>query len=413
MKNLINKKSLSLLYLIIVGEMVFSLPFHISRFFRPSLLEDFNYTNAVLGYAFSIYGLTALISYLPGGYIADKISPKYLLFISLLLTSIGGFFLMSNPGYLGLYLIYGFWGITTILFFWAALIKATRNIAGDRQGLSFGALEAGRGLVASICGTIAVLIFSSGFISDLVNKLLYENKSSLNAVIFFYSLMTFLSAIMILLFFKDSYRKKAIKIKINYKKIFKNINSIICISVVVLAAYSGYKGIDYYVYYFYEIFGYSKEKSSVVITNLSYLRPLAAILAGLIADKVTSKFSCLVLFLSMIISYALLGLINLDNNTFYLIYFSFIISMIAIFSLRGIFYSLLEEVKLPVTITGVAVGVISFIGYMPDIFIGPIFGMFLDSSVALESFQNCFIILLMFSIAGLIASLYLMREKYK
>ena len=87
--------------------------------------------------------------------------------------------------------------------------------------------------------------------------------------------------------------------------------------------------------------------------------------------------------------------------------------MIAIFSLRGIFYSLLEEVKLPVTITGVAVGVISFIGYMPDIFIGPIFGMFLDSSVALESFQNCFIILLMFSIAGLIASLYLMREKYK
>ena len=116
MKKILNKNYLSLLYLIIVGEMVFALPFHVSRFFRPSLLEDFNYSNTELGVAFSIYGITALISYLPGGYIADKVSPKYLLF-SLLMTSIGGLFFLQNPGYLGLYAIYGFWGITTILFF--------------------------------------------------------------------------------------------------------------------------------------------------------------------------------------------------------------------------------------------------------------------------------------------------------
>ena len=84
LKSFINKKTLSLIYLIIVGELVFSLPFHISRFFRPSLLDDYNYTNTMLGIAFSIYGITALISYLPGGYIADKIPPKYLLFSSLL-----------------------------------------------------------------------------------------------------------------------------------------------------------------------------------------------------------------------------------------------------------------------------------------------------------------------------------------
>ena len=90
-----------------------------------------------LGLAFSIYGITAFLSYLPGGYIADKVSPKYLLFSSLLLTSFGGIFYMTNPSINGLYFLFGYWGITTILFFWAALIKATRSIAGNNQGISF------------------------------------------------------------------------------------------------------------------------------------------------------------------------------------------------------------------------------------------------------------------------------------
>ena len=306
LKSFINKKTLSLIYLIIVGELVFSLPFHISRFFRRSLFDDYNYTNTMLGVAFSIYGITALISYLPGGYIADKIPPKYLLFASLLLTSLGGLFFLLNPEFLGLCLIYGFWGLTTILFFWAALIKATRNIAGERQGLSFGALEAGRGLVASLCASAAVFIYSSHNITNLLTELLSKNISSLSVVIFYYSFITFLSSLIILFFFKDENNQHTTVIKIQLKNIKKHINPVICISIVVLAAYSGYKGIDYYSYYFYEILGFSKEKSSLVITNLSYLRPFSALLAGIIADKITSKISCLILFMLMAISYAFL-----------------------------------------------------------------------------------------------------------
>ena len=111
------KNILPLTLLIVAGELIFSLPFHVSRFFRPSLLEDYNYSNMDLGIAFSIYGVTALLSYMPGGYIADKISPKYLLFASLLLTSIGGIFFMTNPSINDLYFLFGYWGITTILFF--------------------------------------------------------------------------------------------------------------------------------------------------------------------------------------------------------------------------------------------------------------------------------------------------------
>ena len=84
--------------------------------------------------------------------------------------------------------------------------------------------------------------------------------------------------------------------------------------------------------------------------------------------------------------------------------------MIAVFSLRGIFYSLLQEVKLPINITGVSVGIISFIGYMPDIYIGPVFGYFLDKPEKIQAFQYCFFLLLVLTCSGLIASLFLKKK---
>ena len=228
-----NPQSLSLLYLIIIGELIFALPFHISRFFRPSFIEDYNYNNMSLGVAFSIYGITALISYFPGGLIADRLSAKYLLSISLFLTSLGGLFILFNPPIIWLYAIYGYWGITTIFFFWGALIKATRSIAGERQGLSFGTLEGGRGLVASLCASLALIIYSNNTLLQIFSKILDKNISPLSMVIFFYTLITFLSSVIIVFFFKDSNSKKIKIDKIIYKKIFLSIKPILCISIIV------------------------------------------------------------------------------------------------------------------------------------------------------------------------------------
>ena len=65
---------LQMIVLIFAGELVFSLPFHLARFFRPSFLELFNLSNTNLGDVFAVYGLTAMVSYFFGGVIADKIS---------------------------------------------------------------------------------------------------------------------------------------------------------------------------------------------------------------------------------------------------------------------------------------------------------------------------------------------------
>ena len=133
------KNYTALALIIIAGELIFSLPFHVTRYFKPTFLESFAISNTLLGDAFAFYGLLALISYFPGGYLADKYSAKKLMALALFLTGAGGFFFASFPDPGRLCFLYGFWGITTILFFWGALIKYTSLWGGNEsQGKAFG-----------------------------------------------------------------------------------------------------------------------------------------------------------------------------------------------------------------------------------------------------------------------------------
>jgi MFS family permease len=129
------RKGTVLLVLIIAGETVFLLPFVVARIFRPTLLDVFNLTNLQLGSAFSIYGLVAMISYLLGGPLADRYSARRLMALALVATSLGGLLFAMVPSLSILNALYAFWGMTTILLFWAALIRATREWGGiDAQG---------------------------------------------------------------------------------------------------------------------------------------------------------------------------------------------------------------------------------------------------------------------------------------
>ena len=47
------RRVLHIMVLILAGEMIFSLPFHTARFFRPTLLEVFGFTNTQLGDVFA------------------------------------------------------------------------------------------------------------------------------------------------------------------------------------------------------------------------------------------------------------------------------------------------------------------------------------------------------------------------
>ena len=96
--------------LILAGEVIFSLPFHVVRFFRPTVLRAFSLTNTQLGSTHAIYGVLTMICYFPGGPLADRFGARRLLAVSLTSTALGGFCFASRPQLAGLHLVFGFWG---------------------------------------------------------------------------------------------------------------------------------------------------------------------------------------------------------------------------------------------------------------------------------------------------------------
>jgi MFS family permease len=75
---------LQMFTLVVAGEMIFGLPYNIPRYFRPTLLEAFDFTNTQLGDVFAAYGVMAMLAYFPGGVLADRFSTRGLMTTSLI-----------------------------------------------------------------------------------------------------------------------------------------------------------------------------------------------------------------------------------------------------------------------------------------------------------------------------------------
>tara|TARA_B110000438_G_C15820350_1_gene654071 strand:- start:3735 stop:4988 length:1254 start_codon:yes stop_codon:yes gene_type:complete len=401
------KRLLAMVALVAAGEMIFSLPFHLPRYLRPSVLEGFNLTNSELGDIFAVYGVTAMLAYFPGGLIADKFNPKILIIISLVATAIGGIYLATFPGVIGLAFLYAYWGITTIFLFWAGLMKSTREWGGDEaQGRAFGFLEGGRGLAAAVFASIAVWLFAQGIPTlEIINQA--DRRQALSSVIFLYTGLTFLAAISVVIWLPNNEKSGTYKpLKTSVLKMLLRLD-IWLIAIVITCAYCGYKGLDNYALYAHQVLGMSEVESASFISKTAYLRIFAAISAGLLADRIQANKTLIFLFLTLFLSYSFLGIWGGPEELIYFIIINVIITLLAVFALRGVYFAMLEETKIPARNTGSAVGLVSVVGYTPDIFLAPIGGRILDASPGAEGHLNYFWLLSAISLVGVIAAVAL------
>ena len=67
------------------------------------------------------------------------------------------------------------------------------------------------------------------------------------------------------------------------------------------------------------------------MTVLSYARPISALLAGYIADKISPSKCTKFLFLFLLLSYLVLAALNVNNQLIYILYVNLIISMLGVF----------------------------------------------------------------------------------
>ena len=151
----------------------------------------FSLSNTQLGDLFAVYGVTATLAYFLGGPLADRFTARRLMAISLIATGIGGLYMATIPGPVGMAILYGYWGVATILLFWAALIRATREWGGAfEQGRAFGILDGGRGLVAAGFASLAVIVFGWFFPAEAELVTSTVRLAALKSVIHFYTAAT-------------------------------------------------------------------------------------------------------------------------------------------------------------------------------------------------------------------------------
>ena len=402
---------LSILLLIISGELVFILPYFLSRVFRPTFLDVFNLTNTELGSLFSVYGTVAIFSYIFGGSLADRYLPGKLIAISLLLTSLGGLVIATFPSLLIMQFIYGYWGFTSVFLFWSAMIKATRIWGGNKnQGQAFGFLDGGRGLVAGVMGTLAVFIYSFFIESDVQLNSLEERQNAFRYVILFSSLIVALASVLVYFFLDVEPDEKKVFNSSIYSlttiwKVLK-LESVWLLMIIILCAYFGYKVTDIYSLYASEVMNYNEIDSANIGSLQLYLRPIACVLFGFLADRSKSSVSWIIIgFIIMLFGSALFatGMIKSHLNLFFLI--SIVVLAIGTYAIRALYFAAMQEGKISLSLTGTAVGIISLTGYTPDIFAGPLMGYYLDQFPGLRGHQYIFIYLLGFSVIGLICSL--------
>lgn len=403
---------IAMVSLIIAGEMIFSLPFHIARYFRPSFLSSYALSNTELGDIFFYYGIAAFLGYFLGALITDKFQPKTLIIISLVLTGTGGFALLIDPSITELKILYSFWGLSTICLFWSPLIKSTRFIGGNRnQGTAFGFLDGGRGLCAALVASLGVLFFSHNYITELSEP--HLSFQPIEQVIIFYIFMTFTAALFVFLFLptiansvtNNSISKLPERIQLLKKKI------IWLQALIVASSYACYKGLDHFSLYLYEVQNYSEQESASIVAQIAYLRVIGAILAGLLSNRLRPSIVLIFCFLFISVNFFLIGLGTDNSHNISMILVALSSSALVVFGLRGVYFTLLSETKMPMAHTGFLVGLISVIGFAPDIFFAPIAGRILDSFEGTTGHSFYFYFLGIISLIGFLASIMLNRQK--
>lgn len=385
-------RSITMLVLGSAGTTLFLFPFLHEIYYDPMRLA-LGQTNVQIGSLSSAYGLASLIGYVPGGWLADKFKPRTLLPIGLIGTGIGGAFFASFPSYPFTLLLYVLWGAMTVVC-WSTMIRATREwAAAGSQGRAFGLLESVRGVTEGAIGAAGVAVFAWAG----------STSGALSTVIVGFAVLNI--ALGIIAFFTldrtaPSRAKSQAMYSSGWRELLPN-PDLWLISLIVLSSYTAYTALYYFTPYSSSVLQLSVAAAGAIAVGKIWLKPFAAIAAGFAADRwgvwQTVVFAFAILVASMII----FALFRGTPKNAPIMIANLACASLAVFAIRGVYFALIEECRIPESSTGSATGLISLVGFTPDIFVPPVAGYLLDSFPGESGYRMLFGIVALACATGL------------
>ena len=389
------------------GSAIYFLPFISETFYVP-MQNAFGFDNTQMGMLMSIFGTTSLIAYFPGGWLADKFSPRRLITVALLICGFAGFYMATLPPFLMCLVIYGIWGACVSLIFWSAMIKATREWAPpEQQGRAFGILESGRGLSDAMMGTFVGFVFiwlgSDDYAFEQVVNILAASMVLFSVIVWF-SLEKRNP--------NDPKYNVSEEDKIKLSDIIEvlKIPEVWLISLVILASYTCYWGGFYFAKFATEAFAMGIALGIVIGTAKTWINPIAPLIAGILGDKIGISRSVFGLLSLLVVTFFLLGIMPYGPNFVIIMMVTMAITAFAYYALRGIYFAIFEEGGIPLRVTGTAAGIVSIIGYLPDIYMPYIGGVIFDAYPGDLGYRYLFYIVSAICVVGATAAYMIMRR---
>jgi len=348
--------------------------------FEVAILDTFEITISQLGQCYSMLGVIFVATYLPSGWLADRVSPRGLVAFSLAAMALLGVWFSTVPSFTSLLIIFAGWGISTGLTFWAAHLKAVTLLARhDEQGRFLGILDGGRGLVEAILASIAIIWFAYS-----INSLGQPTETALIKVIYLYVGFGLVLAPLAYLFIdKDTGGRPVVSERRPPGQLRKDLRFILGKEEIWLAAFCILCGYQLfwttysYSGYLQNIYGMTGVAVGAITVAKLWTRPLGAVAAGFIGDRYDREKTLAALMLAGTVLVALLIAMPTSAGTYSLLALVMLIGLMT-YAIRGIFWSTLDSCNIPARIKGLAIGVMSLIGYSPDIYLPLLNGLLLE-----------------------------------
>lgn len=393
------------LFILATGEgIIYQLPYIRETFYVP-LQNALGLSNQEMGILSSGYATMATISYFLGGIIADRFSPRKLLTFSFLTSGILGLYFSTFPSFAICRIIFVLLGISTIITYWSALIKATRMLGdSSEQGRLFGLQEGIRGIMNAVL--VFVMLGAFNRFTDQTLGVAWAIRVC--------AITNIILGIAHWILIKDPENINSEKGE-NVAQLLKGMVQVArypktwLIVGVVFSAYSIYGLAAYIQTYMVDIHGLSVEYSAAVGGFRYVIQCFGGIIGGILADKIGSRIKVILAgFIGIIISFAGYVLAPQGSSILVFLISNFVLSMFIIYVIRSLYFAIIDDAGIDVSLTGRTSGLVSCLGYTPDIFMFTLVGSWIDSYGA-KGYQMTFSYGIAMAIIGFILGVILLR----
>jgi len=363
-------RSYSQLALIVVAAGAIYPLLYLRQNFEISILESFSITQTQLRYCSSMLGIIFMVTYIPSGWLADRFSSRKLLSLSLLATALLGIWFSTMPSYFSLLIIYGAWGIATGLTFWSAHIKLVAMLADkDQQGRFFGILDGGRGLIEALLATMAVALFAYILSQDAS-----ATQLALKQVIYLYVGVLLIVSPLVYWLLDDLEESAAVTEETAKSVFLDDLKDVLSRREIWLCAICIVCGYQLF-YATYSFAAYLQQNFSLTAVMVGYItvaklwmRPIGGIAAGFIGDWANPEKVLSILLILASCALALMAFVPASSAALLMITVVLLIGLLT-YGVRGLYWATLGGCNVPNKIKGLAIGIISMIGYFPEVYL--------------------------------------------